>query len=290
MENEEKNTITVLNEELNPTLQIRNCFFKESFLIGNFDSDKEMNSFIKKVESFVRQSPEYRSLISYIRSELDLSYCAYLNKLTDDLVGIELHHSPFTLYDYVSIMVNKYIMKEKLFNTFSIAYEVMKLHYENKVGLVPLSKTIHELAHAEGSGIFINREMILGNIETFFEEYEMFMQNEIKNKYNNLVLNSQARKETLLKPLDLFDTEKRAGMISNINNINTDFNKKRLGEFSDFSIKATEEEIKELNDLKADLEEDSEKKVMEKVLEQCDFSEETLSKEIFQDGDLDDFE
>jgi hypothetical protein len=132
-------------EDGNPTFKVENCFYGESFLKYHFVDDKELTRYIKKVEFMVRSSNEYKAFIGYLKQELSINHCTILNKLNDSTVSVEMHHIPFTLYDIVNTIILFYLSKEKGFNTFSIASDVMRLHYENMIGLVPLSKTIHEL-------------------------------------------------------------------------------------------------------------------------------------------------
>ena len=49
------------------------------------------------------------------------------------------------------------------------------LHYENKVGLVPLSKTIHQIIHSSEKNqthkLFVPLYMVYGNYQEWLEEY-----------------------------------------------------------------------------------------------------------------------
>ena len=82
---------------------------------------------------------------------------------------MEFHHYPFTLYDIVTIVMNSHVINKTPFTSFSIAKEVMQLHYRNIIGLVPLTKTTHELAH-EGE-IFLSTKQVFGNYKQFISEY-----------------------------------------------------------------------------------------------------------------------
>mgnify|MGYP003610265211 CR=1 FL=1 len=55
----------------------------------------------------------------------------------------------------------------------------MRLHYDNIIGLVPLSKTAHDLAHA--GDLYIDPKQIFGNIGKYLETYRDYIdENEIK--------------------------------------------------------------------------------------------------------------
>jgi hypothetical protein len=68
---------------------------------------------------------------------------------------------------------------------FILANEVMKIHYENKVGLVPLSKTVHELAH--NGEIFINLNQIFGDVKSFIMKYENGITDELVEQLKHLI-------------------------------------------------------------------------------------------------------
>ena len=167
----------------NVTTKFSNDAFGVSFLQKGFFDEKEEVKFIKKVESQIRSSPEYRDFISYLKNELSFNYCSFFNKLDSDDVTIEIHHHPFTLFDLVEAEIMRHVDNKLSFNTFSISFYVMRAHYANVVGLVPLSKTMHELAHSSTGNIVIPRELIIGNYVNYYKEYENHLSDRAKEKY-----------------------------------------------------------------------------------------------------------
>jgi len=158
---------------------------------------KAFNKFIKEIEKFVRGSVEYRGYIGYLKEELDITTCTFLpNVDISEIkgVGIEFHHYPFTLYDICSTVVMKRAnMGEHCLSAFVIADEVMKLHYENKVGLVPLSQTVHELAHS--GEVFISIDKVFGDIKSFVQEYKNGIEDELKTQLKHLITLSKKTAE-----------------------------------------------------------------------------------------------
>jgi hypothetical protein len=61
----------------------------------------------------------------------------------------------------------------------------MKLHYQCKVGLIPLSTTVHKLVH-EGM-VFIPVQNVRGDWLSFYKEYEPFMPQDMKDKLKNII-------------------------------------------------------------------------------------------------------
>lgn len=170
----EQNVLVSENSELTRVIEIDSINIKPEFYdVDNALDDKERDKFIKYVEKIVRKSPEYKTYIGFLKNELNLTKCTFMPQIDINEiknVGLEFHHYPFTLYDLVSIIVdNKIINNEIKLDPFLISEEIMKLHYENVVGLVPLSKTVHELVHA--GKLFIPLNYVFGNYEKFLNKY-----------------------------------------------------------------------------------------------------------------------
>ena len=135
------------------------------------NNDKDRVKFIKRCEKVIRSSMEYKDYIAYLRDYVDMDSCAFFNMISskdNKKAKIEIHHEPFTLYDYVSVVVDRFIGEGLPLNDLLIADEVMELHYNNMVGLIPLSKTIHEAVH-NSNKIFIPLSMVYGNYKAFLE-------------------------------------------------------------------------------------------------------------------------
>lgn len=135
------------------------------------NNDKDRVKFIKRCEKTIRSSMEYKDYIAYLRDYIDMDSCAFFNMISskdNKKTKIEVHHEPFTLYDYVSVVVDRFIGEGIPLNDLVIADEVMELHYNNMVGLIPLSKTIHEAVH-NSNKVFIPLSMVYGNYKAFLE-------------------------------------------------------------------------------------------------------------------------
>ena len=143
----------------------------------DLDDEKDFGKYLKDIERLVRNSSEYRRFISYIRDYMDMDRCAFFKDTTkdrDSKVKIEIHHHPFTLFDICKIVYNKRLFYGESTEREMVAKEVMQLHYQLVVGLIPVSKTIHELAHNEW--IFIPVENVLGNWIAFKDAYKDLME------------------------------------------------------------------------------------------------------------------
>ncbi|AMS01326.1 hypothetical protein AR9_g242 [Bacillus phage AR9] len=170
------NNPSLINEDESYEVVIDSIDDRADFF--NFEitsNEKERLKFIKRIEKIIRRSFEYKTYIGFLKNELDLTKCTFLPMVdTKEIkkVGLEFHHYPFTLFDIVSIVLDEHILVngEKRINPFDIAEEVMELHYQNYIGLVPLTKTVHELVHS--GKIFVNLNYVFGNYTKFINKYE----------------------------------------------------------------------------------------------------------------------
>jgi hypothetical protein len=101
-----------------------------------------------------------------------------------------MHHYPLTLFDITSIITMHRINELggigiAEISPFLIAHDVMEAHYENTVGLIPLTKTVHELAHS--GEIFIPLTMVFGNVRGFLKKYKLGLTPEHKDQLLHLI-------------------------------------------------------------------------------------------------------
>lgn len=130
------------------------------------------DKFIKTCESYVRSSDEYKECIRFIKTVMHMDAC-YVNPTIRSANGkkysIELHHEPFTLYDLIDIEIARREMELEPLTLCGICEKVMELHYDGLVGLIPLSKTQHQLIH--NNKLFIPLQHIY---QDFYKYYELF--------------------------------------------------------------------------------------------------------------------
>lgn len=139
-------------------------------------SDKDFKKYIQDVEKEVRSSIEYRRAIRYLKENMGMNESAFMDGIasdSDNKISIELHHSPFTLFDISLIVFNKRLFYGESLELQATAKEVTKLHYYLVVGLVALTKTEHELVH--NSYLFVPADKVLGDYGKFITYYKNFM-------------------------------------------------------------------------------------------------------------------
>ena len=176
----------------------------------SIETEKMKKSFIDRVEKLVRSSMEYRDYINFLKNYMDMNRCWFFQKVCQEKtngrkrISIEIHHAPFTLYDIVSTVIDRFQEEGRPLNALLIADEVMELHYANKVGLIPLSKTMHQVVH-NSSKIKIPLYAIYGNYTEFLDEYDETNYSEIL--YDKLEREIEITKGLKPEDFDAISTE-----------------------------------------------------------------------------------
>lgn len=155
-------------------------------------SEKDKYKFIKNVEKLCRSSLEYKDYVKYLKDYIDMTTCSYFTNLSSinmKKLKIEIHHEPFSLFDITNIVVNKYIIENLGLNYEQISEEVMHLHYTKKIGLIPLSITVHELVH--GGRLFIPIQAVRGDIIGFVKEYDAYIPEDQKELLKDKIIMSK---------------------------------------------------------------------------------------------------
>jgi hypothetical protein len=186
------NVTSNLEKDGNITIKSSQTYYKLPFYCKKFYDEKQFTTFVKAVEKLVRRSNEYSAYVGHLK-KLGLNKCAFYNNVDDERATIEFHHYPFTLYDIVTIVTENRFMNKKPVSTFLVAQEVMNLHFQNLIGLVPLSKTVHKLVHA--GEIFVNINMVYGYVDEFVNRYEDAIPIELALNYNEILKMSKADKK-----------------------------------------------------------------------------------------------
>lgn len=162
----------ILSDEDKLKLYSENYPFGLSLRIDGFQNEKEFFKFIKNCERLIRNSLEYKEWRRYITEVLQNNQCLITLEVNSQ-VTVEIHHHIPSLFTIVRTVTNKYIQTNKEFCTFDICLEIIKLHFLDKVGYVPLISSMHEKLH---SGFLeIPTSLVKGNYKSFLDEYKEFI-------------------------------------------------------------------------------------------------------------------
>lgn len=220
---------------------------------------KDFDKYISDIEKEVRGSFEYKQMIQYMKDNMEMNRCAFLNGTTVDnenRISIEIHHYPFTLYDICIIVFNKREHYGESLEIEMVAKEVMQRHYELLVGLIPLSKTVHELAHSEN--IFIPVDRVLGNWIRFMNVYGDFMTPEQADVIQRIIeytesYNKEQNEEILKRNIIYLSTTDTRYQLPDLHNVYESMTKRiktikdnqyRLPEITDEQYEQKKEETK----------------------------------------------
>lgn len=158
------------------------------------------------IEREIRGSYEYREYLNYLKSELDLTKCSLLPGIdtSDGAASLEFHHYPMNLYE-ISEAVGKSMIQnlkenEKI-SCFDISEKVMEEHFKGNIGLVPLTITLHEMAH--NNSIIIPISKVNGNYKEFVKKYSNTISDDIKDRIKNAELNSESDDSKLYNKMKL---------------------------------------------------------------------------------------
>jgi hypothetical protein len=135
-----------------------------------------------------------------------MDVCSFLDNVTsrdNTKVKIEIHHSPLTLYDICMAVFKKRQHNNEDISINGVAEEVMWLHYAGWVGLIPLSKTVHEMIHNQY--LFIPTDTVRGNYRAFVNAYYDYIDPEVLDYIDNA---EQATKDYNGKQMELFNNHK----------------------------------------------------------------------------------
>lgn len=195
-----------------PTIIKINEIPKYNFEDFDLNDEKDFKKYIQSLERDVRGSFEYKEMVSFLREYMDMNQCAFyknLNNIDNRKIHIEIHHEPLSLYDICIIVYNKRVNFHESLEEEMVAKEVMYLHYNLMVGLIPLAETVHELVHSQY--LFVPTTAVLGKYREFVERYKNYMLPEQLETLENIekatkVYNSEDSNLILSKKFIYVDT------------------------------------------------------------------------------------
>lgn len=155
--------------------------------LSEFEDEKELHKFVVRTKYYIRNSFEYKSLMTFLKRYRGMYCCGVHPKVTTfDGYSIEIHHTPLVIEDIIYIIINKRIKCQESLKQSAIGKEVMFLHYLGLIGLYPLCQTCHDYAHGEINDLFIPLDSIFGEPEEFFNIYQDFISSAMKVKFRNI--------------------------------------------------------------------------------------------------------
>lgn len=143
----------------------------------NLENPKDFKKYIDSIERIVRLSFEYRQFVKFLREYMDMNHCSFLKNISNAesfRIKIHIHHEPITLFDIVMAVYNRRKTMNESLSEDMVAKEVMYQHYMLRVGLIPLSETVHELVHNQY--VFVPTTAVFGKYWEFIDMYKDYIE------------------------------------------------------------------------------------------------------------------
>lgn len=148
--------------------------------------DKEFKKYIADCKSICRGSREYKKMIAFLKENMDMRKCSFFENVGSYGLGskvkIEIHHTPYTIEDIIRIVIKKRMAFRESVEIELTAKEVMYLHYNLMVGLIPLCETVHDLVH--NNYIFVPNDKVFGKFREFTNLYYDFIDPEVLDDFD----------------------------------------------------------------------------------------------------------
>lgn len=158
-------------------------------------TDKQRYKLISTIEKLVRVSIDYKDLIKYLRTYIDMNQCEFFEnfKAGKRRGMIEIHHSPFDLFTIVDVVMSRMEKEEGYIDELVVADQVLRMHYEGLIGLIPLSITCHQLVH-DGK-LIVPLNCVYGRFIEFTNRYyDELGEERLSMLKDNILLTKQMKK------------------------------------------------------------------------------------------------
>lgn len=172
-------------ENANPVLSSPNSVYAISFYQTR-DTLMDIDTyrvFLKNCESRFRHSITYTNYKGYL-IDIGMNRCQVHGYITSDMEGvsIEMHHAILTLFDICLLITEHMLNTVGYVTTFDVVQALKDEHKANNIALVMLSKTPHQMYHAESSQFFIHPSMCFGNWPKLLEKYKLGLTQDVAFK------------------------------------------------------------------------------------------------------------
>lgn len=137
-------------------------------------------SFLTNSISRFRQSKYYKAYKSYLMG-LGLDKCAIMGNVDENMATIEMHHNFLTIHD-IALMITEHVINTiGSITTFDLIQLLINEHWNNRIPIVMLSETLHEMYHAD-NGNFIPPNATFGKWWELIYEYRFGITIDIAKK------------------------------------------------------------------------------------------------------------
>lgn len=167
--------IETYQENMNPSITSPNSTYGISFYKTReslIDMDVYRN-FLKNCELRFRHSATYSNYKGFLIG-IGMDRCQVHGFIHADMEGvdIEMHHAILTLFD-ICLMITEHLLNTVGYvTTFDVVQALKEEHKNHNIALVMLSKTPHQMYHANSGEFFIHPKMVFGKWPVLIEKYK----------------------------------------------------------------------------------------------------------------------
>lgn len=175
--------ITMYLNNGNPTLRSPSSVYEISLMqtketLADIDGYAR---FINNVTSQFRHGGRFYKAYKASLMELGLDHCAYLHNINSDMAELEMNHVILTIFDIALMICEHYINTYGQVSSFHIIGALREEHKRNRVPIIMMSKTVHQLYHNDEL-FYVHPSQIFGKWTELIRTYYNGITPEICNK------------------------------------------------------------------------------------------------------------
>ena len=173
--------------DFNPSIHSENCSYPLQFYAteDSFIDIEFYKRFLENAISRFRTSRTYKNYKGYLMS-LGMNKCQILGNIDENMADLEMHHNFLTIFDIALMMTEHTIKTKGYISTFDLVMLLKQEHKENRIPLVMLTKTVHQLYHANEDFI-IPAQYCFGYWQELLVKYNKGITRDIAYKCLNFI-------------------------------------------------------------------------------------------------------
>lgn len=182
--------IVEYDTNFNPSIQSVNCSFPLQFYATEetFVDIEYYKRFLDNAISRFRTSRTYKNYKGYLMG-LGMDRCQILGNIDESMADLEMHHNFLTIFD-IALMITEHTIKTKGYiSTFDLVMLLKEEHKNNRIPLVMLTKTVHQLYHANEDFV-IPAQYCFGYWQELLVKYNKGITRDIAYKVVNFIQKS----------------------------------------------------------------------------------------------------
>lgn len=161
------------NNLYNPMISSPNAPYAIQFYQTRETLNSDADIFKRFIDNAImrfRRSRTYSGYKGYL-IELGLDRDQMMSNITNEMATIEMHHNGLTIFDIAIILTNHILTVSGKISTFDLVLELKKVHTNNLVPLVMLSRTSHQMVH-HNEEFFVPASMCFGFWTELLDKYK----------------------------------------------------------------------------------------------------------------------